>query len=387
MDGSTMDAALDAEPMDAALDAEPMDAAADGPSGPDGGVPGCALDSLLIVTSDFTTAEIGRLDLITDAVSVGTAPLADQDSVADLSGCTPLLLGRGAGEVRLQSPGDPFVTERTIDIDPAGVTDFYASNPQRVITVSETQAYVLPLSRNELVIIDPSLDGAAAITGTLDLSELLSASDADGLLEISDAVLVETTLYVALGRYFFDASWAIHFDAGSVLAVIDTTTDSLIDMDAAVAGVQGIALTGNNPWRGLWHEPSTNRLFVGTTGDGFANDGGIEIIDLATQTSSGYALLESTLGAEIGGFAGLDAETVFVLSGAEVLRWNPSTDAIDAAAVAAEVSGLLVHQGALFVWGASGLRRFDAPSGLETTPSPGPWSFGALPIVSASAAP
>jgi len=389
----TADAGRDAGPMtgDGGLDGGPVgDAGAADAGGADAGGGDPCGASLLITTSDYVTGGLGVLEIATGDAETDDV-IDDQDTVPALVGCTPALIERAEGNLRIQSVEELAGTVRTIDLDPAGTTAPYATNPVAVVSIDATKAYVIAQGRNEIVIVDPTMDGTAGVTGTIDLSGFVHPDDMDGLVDALSAIRAGDRVYVGLGNYWFDSSFAIQFE-GSVLAVIDAATDTVVDMDGATDGVQGIDLAGENPWRGMWVSESGDRLWVGAGGDGFAIDGMIEEIDLGTGTSAGAVVTEETLGAELGGFAVVASDRVLVLAGRDVVAFDPGAAfPADPDPIASEVDGMIPHAGSLWVWSregaAVGLRRFDAADGTDLTPAAGPWTFGALPIYAVSPAP
>jgi len=350
----------------------------------------CTLRRVLVSTSNFASSGLSMFDPISSTAMVGPSA-AQPDNVPGWAPCRGAVLHRDRGVLTLLDPLDPLGTTRVeIDLNPAGGSPPYATNPQRVLSVSNDRAYVPVLARNEVVIVDLQGD-SPTVSSRIDLSSFVSAADPDGLVEAVDAILIGDRAYLALARYSFDMAFAIHFDAGSVLAVVDTTTDALFDMDPAIAGVQGIELEGNNPWRGLAFDAGNNRLLVGSTGDGFALDGGIEAIDLSTNRSIGYLLTETELGAEINGFAFFDPTLAYVLAGRDVFPWNLTANTVGTTPIAIDIDGVLLLEDRVFTWtrtgDAAGLRMFDAADGHELTRSVGPWTFGILPISALSAMP
>ena len=386
-DAGTLDdgsSALDAG-TDAGRDAD--GGARDAAGGDAGPTPGCTLETLLITTSDYVTGGLGVLDVATGDVETDDA-VDDQDTIAATMGCRAVLLERARGNLRVQSADDAFSTARTIDLDPAGSTAPYATNPATVIGIDESKAYVVASARNEIVVVDPT---AGELTGTIDLSGYLDPDDSDGIVDAVSGVRAGDRVFVGLGNYWFDDSFAIHFE-GSVLAVIDATTDALVDADPATDGVQGIDLAGENPWRGFWTDEALGTLWVGSGGDSFAIDGMIEEIDLGTLTHARVVVTEDTLGAELGGFAVVAPDRVLVLGGMDVIAFDPAMVFPSAPVpIASGIDGMLLHEGSLFTWSrtgeSAGLRRFDATAGTELTPGSGPWTFGTLPIYSVAAAP
>ncbi len=370
----------DAEPDTGSMPDASPDATADGGADAgDGGMPGCAEDDLghlMVVTTaaDFSRAGLGVVALDGREVTMAPADLSDADSVGASALCTGYVLSRGEGEVAVMDPSDPLAVARTIDVDPAGSMGPYASNPQTVVAASPTKAYVIQQARNAVTIIDPTTSGADAVLGEIDLSDYAKSGDMDGLVDAADAIIVGDRLYVALGNYWFDSSFAIQFE-GSELAVIDITTDAPVDVDDGTDGLQGIDLAGENPWRGLQYDAASGTLYVGTTGDSFAIDGQIEVVDLATSSVTGTMLAESDLSAEINGFAVISETRVFVLAGPDLVTVNPTLDTIVPELVSTAMDGLLMHRGTLWAWARGGadpgLGSFDPATGDETTPTSG----------------
>ena len=64
--------------------------------------------------------------------------------------------------------------------------------------------------------------------------------------------------------------------APSWLAVIDTRTNTLVDVDAGTAGTQGIELTSTNPYTDILVGEDGTTLYVGESGEWTVLDGGIE---------------------------------------------------------------------------------------------------------------
>ncbi|MEM9187571.1 MAG: hypothetical protein AAGF12_00245 [Myxococcota bacterium] len=391
-DAAAPDGMVDATPdamLDATADATPdavIDGMVDASDGGDGGMMPCA-PNLLVTTSDFATAQLFYVDTMTLAPQMLAMDLPDQDTLPTAAGCSVALLQRANGIVQYQMDADPLMSAGTVDVNPAGAMPPYAANPQRVIAVSPAKAYVIQGSLNEVTIIDPS---TFSVTGSIDLSGFVKPADTDGGVNATDAIQIGDRLYVGLGNYYFDAT-GINF-TGSELAVIDTTTDMVVDLDAATDGVQGIDLQGENPWRGLVFDAAANRLLVGATGDSFAIDGSIEIVDLAMGTAEASLLTEMELGQEIGGYAYVSPTRLYVLTGScpggcSLQSVDPSAAAPTATMVQADTNGILLHEGVLYAWGAGGLRTFDPETAMETTPGGTPVALGTLPIYGVAPAP
>jgi hypothetical protein len=85
-----------------------------------------------------------------------------------------------------------------------------------------------------------------------------------------------------------------------LVAVVNTLTNTLIDVDPAAPGTQAITLTTSNPVTDFVHVPGTNQLWIGCAGEFGSNDGGIEAIDTATLHDAGVVSTEAQLGGDIG---------------------------------------------------------------------------------------
>lgn len=172
------------------------------------------------------------------------------------------------------APGYPYSTQD------AGDTE--SSNPYDLIIASPTKAYLLRYGSGKLWVVNPSATTEANFkTGEIDLS----AYDADGVPEMSAAVIKGDRLYVALQRLeFFSAT------RNGYVAVIDTTTNQEIDTKPGVEGLKGIELPVRNPEALVVSPNGTHILAIAGGGydDDFAPvyDGGIARIDTSNNTAT-----------------------------------------------------------------------------------------------------
>jgi hypothetical protein len=376
---------VDAAPMDAGTDAA-MDADVDAGT-PDAGPPACDPAHVLALTSDYMTGAEGALFDPMAGTSETLGTLADQDSAPAFAGCRSFVLERGIGHLLVL---DGVTTGADVDLNEAGVTDSYMANPQAVISISDTEVWVPLAARNAIVRVDPTATADSALLGEIDLSVYVDAADTDGTVEPSAGVVAGGRVYLPLGRYFFDSSFAIQFDAGSVIAVLDASTGAPIDMDDAMDGVQGLAV-GNNPWRGLRYDADSDTLWVAASGDSFAIDGALQSGDVAATGTPADLLTETTLGAELNGFAVVSPTRVYVLAGSDLVVWDGVAGSTPGASIASGVDGLLLVGDTLFTWSRMGdgigLHTFDAATGAETTPASGAFNFGSFPITGLAPAP
>ena len=162
------------------------------------------------------------------------------------------------------------------------------ANPHDIEIVAPDKAYVSRYDTASLLIVNPQ-DGAEL--GQIDLSAF---ADADGLPEVSQIVRVGERLYLSCQRLDRNSGWG-PVDV-SYLIVVDLATDTLVDVDPDVEGVQGIALSAANPnSMAVIGEQIAVGVVVGF-GD---RSGGVEIVDTVTHRSLGLAVSEEDLGGDI----------------------------------------------------------------------------------------
>jgi len=112
------------------------------------------------------------------------------------------------------------------------------SNPQDVIVLGD-KAYISCNNLNEILIVQwPS----GILLGSVDLSAWI---DEDGYAEPAGMVLINDLIFVAIQRLDRSFYWLPVGD--SYLAVLDPSTDTLVDVNPGQAGVQAIALPYSNP--------------------------------------------------------------------------------------------------------------------------------------------
>lgn len=168
------------------------------------------------------------------------------------------------------------------------------ANPQDIMVVSPTKAFVSLLNRPYLLVCDPS-------TGTLtDSIPLARFADSDGVPEAA-----RMWSYGAGARIFVALQRLTDFvpNDTSFIAVIDGAADTVLDVDQSTPGVQAIKLLGRNPNSDLEWDATRHRLLVCTVGDYGVLDGGVEAIDPDTYEDLGYETTEAKLGGQLGDVA------------------------------------------------------------------------------------
>jgi hypothetical protein len=178
------------------------------------------------------------------------------------------------------------------------------SNPQDMAFVSDSHAYVSLYEENDILRVDPTAAAGSEIVGRIDLSGLAALyNDPDGIVEAQSMMVVGRYLFVAL--QLLDRNNFFSPTATSVLAVIDTTTDQLVDVDPATPDVDAIVLTGQNP-QFMRYISEVDKIAVSETGSFGVNDGGIETVDPLTFAAEGIFVDENDLDGDLGDFVTVD---------------------------------------------------------------------------------
>ncbi|MBI2506185.1 MAG: T9SS type A sorting domain-containing protein, partial [Candidatus Latescibacteria bacterium] len=255
------------------------------------------------------------------------------------------------------------------------------TNPQDIEIVALNKAYISRYDSAELLVVDPQ---TGTERGTVDLSAF---ADADGLPEMSAMAQVGTRVYVACQRLDRNGGFAPVGD--SYLAVIDSGTDALVDMDRGADGVQGIRLAAANPYSVV----AVGRRIIVSELAGFGDlEGGIEVIDEETGISRGLVITEAQLGGDVTTLDMVDQEKGYaIVSDANFANFVKPVDLklfIVGAALEGHSHGftpdlaidgnrlIVADRGAFDNPGAAGLLIYDAATGVL---SAGPISTGLPP--------
>jgi len=325
--------------------------------------------TVVAITTDWATGgltaistespEQPELDLTPICPDAVARAFADRIYVVNRQGC---------GSIQIVDPGQGFETTR--EFSTGG-----GSNPQDIALISERRAYVSRYDSNLLLEFDPEV---GAVTDTVDLS---SFADSDGLCEMYTMEFVPPYLYVTLQRLN-------HFQVAneSMIAVVDTETNELVDTIPDSPEVDAILLQGRNPFGRLEVQLANgdSRLLVATAGS-FADktDGGLETIDLTTWKTEGILVDGKQLGGDLLDFATYSETRTFgIVADAQgvtsVIAFDPNSDSPPEVIVRAggyEFNDCLVTAtGQLWVADqnpiAPGIRIFDSETGVEQTATP-----------------
>jgi hypothetical protein len=196
-------------------------------------------------------------------------------------------------------------------------------------------------------------------------------------------VIVGDYLFVALQRL---DGFSVVRDA--YIAVIDTKTDALVDVNPGTPEIDPIVLENRNP-SFMYYDEVLGLIVVSGTGSYFANDGGIEVVDPSTFQAEGTIIDESTLGADVGAVVIVDGTVGFTVVGGfsanKVVAFdvavNPGTGEVtgssprDLFSSAPWIPNLAVDGSKQLLvpdrtMGAPGMRVFDSLNETEITSSP-----------------
>jgi len=201
------------------------------------------------------------------------------------------------------------------------------TNPQDIIFKDIKNAYICGLGSNDIFLVDP-------VKGKIKKKiSLAKFADSDGFAEPKSMAIVGGYLFVALQR---TVNYEVKED--SLIAVIDTKTNKLYDVDPGTDGKQAITLAGRNPGF-ITYNKTTGKIYVSNAGkyvsDGnyaVDNYGGIEVVDPATFTSEGMLINDDDLNGSPGSIVIYSATKGYIASGdfAEniVTPFNPSDGSV-----------------------------------------------------------
>jgi hypothetical protein len=214
-------------------------------------------------------------------------------------------------------------------------------------------------------------------------------ADPDGLPEAAWMELDSSHLFVQIQRV--DRLVTHTTVPPALLAVVDVTTNELVDVDPSQPGVQGIELLGPIPGYKMQRDALMRRLFVSTPGVLLDGTGGIEEIDLDALTNLGFVLSEAEFFMDLGPHAIVSADrgyvvghTDFALSSHFVAFSIPSGIFLGEFHISFTFVESIAYDetgGVVFFPDpepqASGVLAFDAPTGAKLG---GPISTGLPPV-------
>jgi hypothetical protein len=241
--------------------------------------------TVFVTTTDYSTGSCSTVDLDGSFTAHNNVAAIHSDAVVRYyEGYFYVINRTGADNIQILDPANNFLTVRQFSTG-------NGSNPQDVAFAGPAKMYVSRYESNSLWIMNPQ---TGAQTGSVDLSAL---ADGDGLCEMSYMLLVGDRLFVAIQRLDRNTFWG---PAGtSYVAVIDVSTDTLVDTDPSTPDDQSIALANANPGGEIQLNPWSGGLYLAGAGFWGLLDGGVEEIDPVALTSTGTTFAESAAGGDI----------------------------------------------------------------------------------------
>lgn len=237
-----------------------------------------------VIATDFETGSFGTVSFDDPPVStpISSQRIVNSDAVVRTAGGLIYVVNRFFGDsLQVIDPAQNFTTTRQC-LTGGG------SNPQDFVYIGPDKGYVSLGGGTEVLVVDPTppLDCTDFILDRIDLAEL---ADDDGNPELNQMAVVGDRLYVTLQKLDRD-NFFVPAENGSV-AVIDIATDQV---------VTEITLSGSNPFAQTKGITIRNGdLFLSEVGNFGVNDGGIERVDVLSQTPQGFFITEEELGGDI----------------------------------------------------------------------------------------
>ena len=325
--------------------------------------------SAFVVTSDFQTGSFAVFPVLQPDAIAANVERIHSDAVARVHDGIVYVVNRlGGDNVQAIDPATGYATRWQCSVD-------NGSNPHDIAFAAPDKAYVTRYERTSLLIVDPTTrpDCATFVRGTVDLSQF---ADGDGLPEMDQAVVIDGTVFVTLQlldrRNFFRPT------ERSLIALVDVATDTVVG---------SIELTGTNPFAesaGLVPDPVTGTIVLTEVGEfGRADDGGVERIDPATRTASGFFVTEQDLGGNVTDVVLIDADHAYAIvldaaARSRVVRFDPTTRQIAATLASGDEFLVDIERGpdggTLYLTDRTlrrpGIRRFAIADDTELVPSP-----------------
>ena len=254
-----------------------------------------AQSNLFVSTSDFSTGSTAFLQAGTEEAEINLLGVHSDAVVRFHDGMIYVINRLGQDNIIVLDAVD--VSTPLIQFSVGNGT-----NPQDIEVVAADKAYITLYERSEVLVVDPR-------NGTeLDRIDLSSFADDDGLPEAAQIVRVGQRIYVSCQRLDRNTTWGPADN--SFLAVIDIDSNSLIDVDPEIEGIQGIVLSSPNPNTLI---PVDQSIVVSTVAHFGDRLGGIEIIDTQNNRGSGLAVSEEDLGGDLNGIALVNDERGFAI--------------------------------------------------------------------------
>lgn len=272
-----------------------------------------AAQTAWVLTSDFTSGRLARVNSVTRAVTDPVAGVHGDARLRVIDDTVYVVNRFGADNVQLVNAA----TGATIRQFSTG----NGSNPYDVALVAPRRLFVTRYESTDLWIMDPR---TGAHTGTVSLAAF---ADADGVPEMDRLAVVGPYVFVSLQRVNRNAGFTA--TDTSLVAVIDARADTVVDCDAARPGRQAIVLARQNPATDFVSEPGVG-LLIGCVGNYGVLDGGVVRVNPWMLAAGGTVITESALGGDVSDVEWGTAQKAYAIVSdanfdASLVSWNPAT--------------------------------------------------------------
>jgi len=247
-----------------------------------------------VITTDFSTGSASIVSADTLLKAQCNVASVYSDAVARYFDGRIYVVNRlGADNIQVLDPGAGFRTIRQFTVG-------NGSDPHDIAFVSRWRAFVTRYDSDKMWIVDTNTGNRI---GQMDFGWL---SDADNLPEMEHILAVGNRMFVSVERLNRNTDWG---PVGtSYLAAFDPFSQDFIDADPGTPGVQALALAGANPFGELVLNKDSGKIWVPTVGRFGILDGGIEVVDPVSLTTSGLLITEAQLGGDITDVVAVDAD-------------------------------------------------------------------------------
>lgn len=320
-----------------------------------------------VVESDFSTGSFSSVDGLSKSPACDVASVYSDARVRWYDGRVYVVNRFGADNIEVLD-GVTFALVRQFSVG-------NGSNPYDIAFASPTHAYVTRYESTDLWIVNPA---TGAHTGTISLAAL---ADADGIPEMDHLEMVGPLLFISLQRVNRNAGFAP--TDSSLVAVVDTRVDQLVDCDPVTPGVQGILLPRSNPVTPFVFDRARTRLYLGCVGHYGIADGGIVRVDPVALRADGVVADEYGLGGDVLDVAWYDDDRAYAIVSdpsfnTQLIRWSPVTGRRTATLYEPggfSLADAKVTPDGAEVWvcnssfGSPGIRVFSCATGLQVGPA------------------
>ncbi len=246
----------------------------------------------VITTTDYSSGNLASISEGETTAAIDLLPIHSDNAVTAYEGYMYVIERKGADDIIKLDPDN--LGESGIIYQKSMGND---SNPHDIAFVSEHKAYVSRYDDTALWVIDPSTGDKI---GEVDLSGFVAYAGTDS----AEAVPQMSSMAIAGGKLYVTCQRLKGWGPGdlSLIIIIDITSDSV---------VKTIELERKNPCDMALFG---GKLYVACTGSWWdPTDGGIEVIDTATDTNQGVLIGETDLEGNLSGVAMVSASKGYVL--------------------------------------------------------------------------